>query len=103
MSEIKITKDTFESEVLNSNIPVLVDFWAQWCGPCKMIAPIVSEIAQEYEGKIKVGKIDVDEEAELAIKFGVASIPTILIFKDGKIVNTSVGYVSKEKLIALFE
>jgi len=102
MSEIKITKDNFESEVLNSNIPVLVDFWAQWCGPCKMIAPIVSEIAQEYEGKIKVGKIDVDEEAELAIKFGVASIPTILIFKDGKIVNTSVGYVSKEKLIALF-
>lgn len=103
MSEIKITKNNFESEVLNSNIPVLVDFWAQWCGPCKMIAPIVSEIAQEYAGKIKVGKIDVDEEAELAIKFGVSSIPTILIFKDGKIANTSVGYVSKEKLIALFE
>lgn len=103
MSEIKITKSNFESEVLQSDIPVLVDFWAQWCGPCKMIAPIVSEIAQEYAGKIKVGKIDVDEEAELAIKFGIASIPTILIFKDGKITNTSVGYVTKDKLVSLFE
>ena len=103
MSEIKITKNNFESEVLQSDIPVLVDFWAQWCGPCKMIAPVVSEIATEYEGKIKVGKIDVDEEAELAIKFGVSSIPAILVFKDGKVTNTSVGYVTKDKLIALFE
>ncbi|MBO5454715.1 MAG: thioredoxin [Clostridia bacterium] len=101
MAEITITKNNFESEVLNSDIPVLVDFWATWCGPCKMIAPIVEEIANEYEGKIKVGKINVDDEQELAIKYGVMSIPTIILFKNGSIADTSVGYVPKEKLVEM--
>ena len=101
MAEITITKNNFESEVLNSDIPVLVDFWAIWCGPCKMIAPIVEEIANEYEGKIKVGKINVDDEQELAIKYGVMSIPTIILFKNGSIADTSVGYVPKEKLVEM--
>ena len=86
MAEITITKDNFEEEVLHSEIPVLVDFWAAWCGPCKMLAPIVAKIAEENEGKIKVGKVNVDEEQALAIKFRVASIPTVIAFKDGKAV-----------------
>lgn len=99
MSEVVITKNNFEDEVINSDIPVLVDFWATWCGPCKMIAPIVEEIAKDFEGKIKVCKVNVDQEGELAIKFGIMSIPTIMIFKGGKVEKTLVGYRSKEELL----
>ncbi len=103
MAEIIITKTNFDEEVLNSELPVLVDFWASWCGPCKMIAPVVEEIAQEYEGKIKVGKINVDDEQELAIKYGVMSIPSLLLFKNGTVVNTSVGFVPKERITEMLK
>ncbi len=102
MAEITITKDNFEAEVLQSDIPVLVDFWASWCGPCRMVAPIVAEIAAEYDGKIKVGKINVDDEGELAMRFQVASIPTLMLFKGGQAVNTMIGYRPKEQIVAMF-
>ncbi|MCF0230525.1 MAG: thioredoxin, partial [Parasporobacterium sp.] len=86
-----ITNENFESEVVNSDIPVLVDFWAEWCGPCRMLAPAIAEIEQEYAGKVKVGKVNIDEEMELALKFGVVSIPTVILFKGGQPVSTSVG------------
>ena len=101
MAEVTITEKNFEEEVINSPIPVLVDFWATWCGPCRMLAPIIEEIAEEYEGKVKVGKINVDEEAQLAIKFGVSSIPTVMVFKNGEVTDVSVGYRPKEQLTAL--
>ena len=96
-----ITNANFETEVLNSDIPVLVDFWASWCGPCKMLSPIIEEIEQEYAGKVKVGKINVDEEIVLAQKYGVASIPTVVLFKNGEIAATSVGYRPKEDFAAM--
>lgn len=98
MKPITFTDDNFETEVLKSDKPVLVDFWAVWCGPCKMIAPIVEELAGEYEGKAKVGKLDVDNNQESAIKYGVRSIPTVLIFKDGKVVDTIIGAVPKVQI-----
>ncbi|MBE6588390.1 MAG: thioredoxin [Ruminococcaceae bacterium] len=101
MAEIILTDVTFEEEVLDSDIPVLVDFFATWCGPCKMLAPILAEIAEEYEGTVKVCKIDVDREPGLATAFGVASIPTVIAFKDGHPVATSIGYTTKEKLLGL--
>lgn len=101
MAEIKITKNNFEAEVMKSDIPVMLDFWADWCGPCRMLAPVVEDIAKEYEGSVKVGKINVDEESELAAAFRVASIPTVVVIKKGKVVNTSVGYKPKEELAAL--
>lgn len=101
MSEITLTKNNFENEVLNYEGKVLVDFWASWCGPCKMIAPVVEEIANEFEGKIKVGKVNVDEEAELSINYQVMSIPTILIFENGKLIDKAIGYRGKEELIEL--
>ncbi len=103
MAEIKITGANFEAEVLKSELPVLVDFWAAWCGPCRMLAPAVQQIAAECEGKVKVGKVNVDEEPELAQRFGIMSIPTVLVFKDGKKVNQSIGLVPKDKLLALFD
>ncbi|MBQ0083284.1 MAG: thioredoxin [Clostridiales bacterium] len=101
MNEIIITKENFEQEVLKSDIPVLLDFWAVWCGPCKMIAPVIEEIADQRDGEIKVGKVNVDEQPELAAAFRINSIPTVIVFKEGNITNTSVGYKTKEQLEAL--
>ena len=99
MKPITITDANFETEVIKSNQPVLIDFWATWCGPCRMIAPIVEELANEYDGKIKIGKLDVDENQQTSIKYGVRSIPTLLIFKDGKIKDTIIGAVPKSHLV----
>ena len=101
MAEIIITKENFEQEVLKSEIPVLVDFWATWCGPCRMLAPVIEEIAAENEGRLKVGKVNVDEQEELAIKFRVSAIPTVLVFKGGEVTASSVGYRTKEQIEAM--
>ena len=100
MSEqlIHVTDDSFESDVLQSNAPVLVDYWAEWCGPCKMIAPILDEVASEYADKLKIAKLDVDQNAETAQKYGIRSIPCLMLFKDGDIVATQVGALSKSQL-----
>ncbi len=103
MSEIVLTNQNFEAEVMQSDIPVLVDFWAVWCGPCKMLAPIVSEIAQEYEGKVKVGKVNVDDEPALAGRFGISSIPTLILFKNGQQAAVSVGVRPKEELVQMLQ
>ena len=100
---MNITSKNFNEEVLNSNVPVLVDFWASWCGPCKMMSPVVEEIANEMEGKAKVCKVNIDDEQSLAMEYGIMSIPTFLIFKDGKVVNTVVGVQDKQKLINLLQ
>jgi len=97
MSEIVLNKENFEQEVIKSPIPVLVDFWAVWCGPCKAIAPIIEELAKEYEGKIKVGKVNVDENNEIASQYGIMSIPTIKIFKNGKIAGEMIGAAPKNQ------
>jgi thioredoxin 1 len=99
--EITLTDKIFNEEVINSPIPVLVDFWAVWCGPCKMIAPVLEEIAQEFEGKIKVGKVNVDENQATAAKYGIRGIPTLLFFKGGELVNQVVGVQPKTKLVEL--
>jgi thioredoxin len=96
---MEITSENFRKEVLNSEVPVLVDFWASWCNPCKMMIPIVEEIAGEMEGKIKVFKLNVDEERNLAIKYNIMSIPAFLLFKDGKVEKQTIGMQSKEDLI----
>lgn len=96
---VEVNNDNFESEVLESDLPVLVDFWAEWCGPCKMVAPTVEEIASENEGKLKVGKLNVDEAKEIAGQYEVMSIPTLAIFKDGQMVDKVVGAVSKEAIM----
>lgn len=101
--EIELYKETFEQEVLQSDIPVLVDFWATWCGPCKMIAPIVKEIADEYDGKILVGKVNVDEEPDLTMQYNVSSIPTLMVFKNGQLVNKAVGYRGKDEILKMLK
>ena len=93
-----VTDADFETEVLNSDIPVLVDFWATWCGPCKMVAPVLEEIAKEKAGKLKIAKVDVDENPEVAAKYGVRGIPTLLLIKNGNVVMTKVGALSKHQL-----
>lgn len=103
MSEIIITKENFESEVMKSEKPVLIDFWASWCGPCKMLSPVISEIAEEYSEKIKVCKVNVDDEPELSSEFNVSSIPMLVVMKEGQVTDISVGYRPKEEIISLFE
>ena len=103
MTELKITTANFENEVLHSDKPVLLDFYADWCGPCKMLAPVLHEIAEENAGALKVGKVNVDEQMELAMRFQVSSIPMLVIFKEGKAVAKSVGYRSKAEITAMVE
>ena len=103
MTELNITSLNFENEVLNSDKPVLLDFYADWCGPCKMLAPMLHEIAEENAGTLKVGKINVDEQMELAMRFQVSSIPMLVVFKDGKAVVKSVGYRPKSEIVAMVE
>ena len=103
MAELKITRENFENEVMKSDIPVLIDFWAPWCGPCRMMGPIIDQLAEEYEGKAKVGKVNVDEEGELSQAFGVMSIPTIVLVKDGKVVRQAVGARPKAEVEAMLQ
>ena len=100
---ITLTDETFQSEVIESSVPVLVDFWATWCGPCRMVAPIIEELADEYEGRAKIGKVDVDSEQKIASDFGIRSVPTLLIFKDGKLADQIVGAVPKKALVDKLE
>lgn len=95
---LKFTDESFESDVLQSDKPVLVDFWAEWCGPCRMVGPVVEEMAGEYEGQAKIGKVNVDENPEVSMKYGIRSIPSLLIFKDGEVVDQIVGAVPKNQL-----
>ena len=99
MTELKITAANFENELLRSDKPVLLDFYADWCGPCKMLSPVLSEIADEYADVIRVAKVNVDDEPELAMKFKVSSIPMLVLFKNGRIVSTSVGYRPKDEIL----
>ncbi len=103
MSEVTLTETNFDQEVLNSDLPVLVDFWAVWCGPCKVLSPIVNEIAGEYVGKLKVGKVNVDENNQLAGKYSVMSIPTLKFFKGGKVVGEIIGAAPKATIISELE
>ena len=97
---LHLTDQNFDAEVVKSSLPVLVDFWAEWCGPCKMIAPIIDEIANDLKGQLKVTKVNVDDAQELAAKFNIMSIPTLLLFKDGKPVEQIIGALSKDQLVA---
>ena len=103
MAELTLTQQNFEQEVLLAKEPVLVDFWATWCGPCRMLAPVIEEIANEYAGKVKVGKVNVDDERELALEYGVSSIPTVMVFQNGEVKETSVGYRPKEEIEQLLK
>ncbi|GDY27329.1 thioredoxin TrxA [Agarivorans sp. Toyoura001] len=100
---VQLSDDSFDADVLNSSTPVLVDFWAEWCGPCKMIAPILDEVANEYDGKVVVGKLNIDQNAGTPPKFGIRGIPTLLLFKDGKVAATKVGALSKAQLTAFLD
>lgn len=101
--KVEITTENFEEEVLQSDVPVLVDFWADWCMPCKMIAPVLDEMAEDYDGKLKIGKLDVDAHGELAGRFNVVSIPTLLLFKNGEVAEQQIGAAPRGKLEKLVE
>ena len=103
MAEIVLTEQNFEAEVLNAAQPVLVDFWATWCGPCRMLAPVLEELAAEYAGRVTVGKVNVDEQPALAAQFGIQSIPTVMLFQDGKMVDMLVGFRPKAQWEQLLE
>ena len=103
MSIVTLNTENFDAEALQSGEPVLVDFWAQWCGPCRMLSPLLEQIAGEMEGKVKFGKLNVDEAPAIAAKYGVQSIPTLLLFKEGRVAATSVGVKPKEAIMKLFE
>ncbi len=100
-TEVTLSSDNFQTEVLNSPVPVLVDFWAEWCMPCKMIAPAVEELAKSYSGRLKVGKVNVDDEGDLAAEYGILSIPTLLVFKDGQMVRQQVGALPRPAIEAM--
>ena len=100
---LEFTSDNFQSEVLDSNIPVLVDFWAEWCGPCKMLTPTIDAIASEYTGKVSVGKLNVDNNADIATQYGIRSIPCLLFFKDGKVEKQIVGAVDKNEIASILD
>ncbi|RBH32986.1 thiol reductase thioredoxin, partial [Pseudomonas sp. MWU13-2860] len=97
---LHVTDDSFENEVLKADRPVLVDYWAEWCGPCKMIAPILDEVAKEYDGKLKIAKLNIDQNEQTPPKFGIRGIPTLMLFKDGQVAATKVGALSKSQLTA---
>lgn len=103
MSEMNITGNNFEQEVLRSDKPVLIDFWASWCGPCRMLSPVISEIAEEFGDKVKVCKVNVDQEGDLAAAFHVSSIPTLVVLKDGKITNSMVGVRPKAQIVGMID
>ena len=100
---LKISDDSFDTQVIASNEPVLIDYWAEWCGPCKMIAPVLEEIAPEYEGRLKIAKLNIDENAGTPSKYGVRGIPTLMIFKNGEVAATKVGALSKSQLITFID
>jgi len=100
MTEMKLTKDNF-NQVISSDTPVLVDFYADWCGPCRMLSPVIHELAEELQGKVTVGKVNVDEQMELAAKFGISSIPSLLVFRNGQVVNRSLGFVPKQNVLKM--
>ncbi|HDN86150.1 MAG: thioredoxin [Candidatus Omnitrophota bacterium] len=101
--EVKVDSDNFQEEVLNSSLPVLVDFWASWCAPCQMLAPIIDEVAKEYQGKLKVAKLNIEEAPQIATHYGIMSIPTLMIFKEGKAMGKVVGVLPKEEIIKFFQ
>ena len=105
MSEaiLQVSDSTFDAEVLKSNVPVLVDFWAEWCGPCRMVAPVVEEIARQYQGKVKVAKVDVDHNQRVATQYRIQSIPSLYFFKGGKVVHTIVGAVGKNQIASALD
>ena len=103
MAEIILDSGNFDEEVLNSSVPVLVDFWAEWCGPCKMLGPVISSIAKKYEGKLKVCKLNVDDSMDVAEQYFISSIPAVKFFKNGEVVNESIGFVPQQKLEAIIE
>tara|TARA_B100000676_G_scaffold311788_1_gene383001 strand:- start:2455 stop:2778 length:324 start_codon:yes stop_codon:yes gene_type:complete len=100
---MEFTSDNFESEVINSDKPVLVDFWAEWCGPCKMLTPTIDSLAEEFHGKCSIGKLNVDDHSEVAAKYGIRSIPCLLFFKDGKVEKQVVGAVDKDQIASILE